>query len=41
MLKTVEKVGIQNLRRKRDPSSILAEDFFNDGELLERNLPGL
>jgi selenocysteine lyase/cysteine desulfurase len=34
LLKTVEKVGIQNLRRKRNPSTILAEDFFTDGELL-------
>ncbi|HEX6892802.1 MAG TPA: aminotransferase class V-fold PLP-dependent enzyme [Chryseolinea sp.] len=34
LLKTVEKVGIKNLRRKRNPSSISAEDFFTDGELL-------
>ena len=34
LLKTAEKVGIQNLRRKRNPSTILAEDFFTDGELL-------
>lgn len=34
LLKTVEKVGIQNLRRKRNPATILAEDFFTDGELL-------
>jgi selenocysteine lyase/cysteine desulfurase len=29
-----KKVGIQNLRRKRNPSTILAEDFFTEGEIL-------
>ena len=34
LLKSAEKVGIQNLRRKRNPSTILAEDFFTEGEIL-------
>lgn len=34
LLKAVEKVGVQNLRRKRNPSTIAAEDFFTGGELL-------
>jgi selenocysteine lyase/cysteine desulfurase len=41
LLKTVERVGIQNLRRKRNPSTILAEDFFNDGELLREEFAKL
>jgi len=41
LLKTAEKVGIQNLRRKRNPSTILAEDFFKDGELLREEFAKL
>ena len=41
LLKTAEKVGIQNLRRKRNPSTILAEDFFTDGELLREEFARL
>ena len=41
LLKTAEKVGIQNLRRKRNPSTILAEDFFTDGELLREEFAKL
>ena len=41
MLKTAEKVGIQNLRRKRNPSTILAGDFFKDGELLREEFAKL
>jgi len=41
LLKTAEKVGIQNLRRKRNPSTILAGDFFKDGELLREEFAKL
>src|SRR6187402_2277519 len=41
LLKTAEKVGIQNLRRKRNPSTILAEDFFTEGELLREEFARL
>jgi len=41
LLKTAEKVGIQNLRRRRNPSTILAEDFFADGELLREEFARL
>jgi selenocysteine lyase/cysteine desulfurase len=41
LLKTAEKVGVQNLRRKRNPSTILAEDFFTDGELLREEFARL
>src|SRR5262245_18014237 len=34
LLKSAEKIGIRNLRRKRNPSTILAADFFTKGELL-------
>jgi selenocysteine lyase/cysteine desulfurase len=36
MLKDVEKVGIRNLRRKRNPVEITPEEFFTDSELLRK-----
>jgi len=36
MLKSVEKVGIQALRKKRNPASITADDFFTDTEALRK-----
>ncbi|AYB30717.1 aminotransferase class V-fold PLP-dependent enzyme [Chryseolinea soli] len=35
-LKDAEKVGIRNLRRKRNPAAIKPEDFFSDTELLRQ-----
>jgi selenocysteine lyase/cysteine desulfurase len=34
LLKDVEKVGVRNVRRKRNPVDISPEDFFTDSELL-------
>ena len=34
LLKDVEKVGVKALRKKRNPTSISAEDFFTDSESL-------
>ena len=39
--KASEKIGIQNLRRKRNPATILAKDFFADGELLREEFARL
>jgi selenocysteine lyase/cysteine desulfurase len=36
MLKSVEKVGIDALRRKRNPATITPQDFFTDTELLRK-----
>lgn len=36
LLKSVEKVGVKALRSKRNPSSISAEDFFSETELLRK-----
>jgi selenocysteine lyase/cysteine desulfurase len=41
LLKTVEKLGIQNLRKRRNPSTILAEDFFTAGEVLREEFARL
>jgi len=40
-LKDAEKVGIRNLRRRRNPASIKAEDFFADTELLRQEFATL
>lgn len=40
-LKDAEKVGIRNLRRKRNPASIKPEDFFSDTELLRQEFAKL
>ena len=40
-LKDAEKVGIRNLRRKRNPASIKPEDFFSDTELLRKEFATL
>jgi selenocysteine lyase/cysteine desulfurase len=36
LLKSVEKVGIQALRKKRNPASITADDFFTDTDNLRK-----
>ena len=40
-LKDAEKVGIRNLRRKRNPAAIKPEDFFSDTELLRQEFATL
>lgn len=40
-LKDAEKVGIRNLRRKRNPAAIKPEDFFSDTELLRKEFATL
>lgn len=36
MLKSVEKMGIEALRRKRNPAGITPQDFFTESELLRK-----
>ena len=41
LLKSVEKAGMDGMRRKRNPGVITAEDFFTQGEVLRREFARL
>ncbi|MEO5976674.1 MAG: aminotransferase class V-fold PLP-dependent enzyme [Chryseolinea sp.] len=41
LMKDVEKIGVKSLRQRRDPSSILPSDFFNQSNQLREDFASL